>query len=116
MGRVYVRVRKGQGFTFEEREEFRDAFARAAAQLPAMFRAYWHCWKEAETIPPQFLVYADSGSLVLRLTRLDKGGYRADGITGRGTVIYAVAADTITQAIRATGLLKEEGHCKTGSL
>ena len=34
----------------------------------------------------------------------------------RGTVIYAVAADTITRAIRATGLLKEEGHCSTGSL
>ncbi len=98
-------IREGLGFTVGEREEFQRAFERATAQLPVMFRSFWHRWEEADTIPPEFLVYAENGSLVLRLTRLNSGGYRAAGITGQGSVIYAVAARSITEALRAAGLL-----------
>ena len=98
-------IREGLGFTLGEREDFQRAFERALAQMPEMFRPFWHRWEESDVIPPEFLVYAENGSLVLRLTRLNSGGYRAAGITGKGLVIYAVAARSINEAFRAAGLL-----------
>lgn len=98
-------VRDALGFSVEEREEFERAFGRATALLPAMFRPYWHRWEESAELPPRFTVFAENGSEVLRLTRLNSGGYRAAGITGQGSVIYAVAARSIADAFRSAGLL-----------
>lgn len=98
-------IREGGGFSASEREEFARAFDRIVARLPAMFRPFWHRWEETGAFPPEIVVYAEDDSRVLRLTALASGGYRASGITARGSVIYAVAATSITEALRATGLL-----------
>jgi hypothetical protein len=98
-------IREGLGFSFGEREEFRRAFEQATARLPAMFRSFWHRWEETPGLPPEFIIYADNGTAVLRLTRLNSGGYRAAGVTGQGAVIYAVAARSITEAFKSAGLL-----------
>ncbi len=98
-------AREGLGFSYSEREEFQRAFERATARLPGMFRSFWHRWEEVTAVPPEFVVYAEDGTQVLRLTRLNSGGYRAAGVTGQGAVIYAVAARSITDAFRSAGLL-----------
>ncbi|MDM4769184.1 hypothetical protein [Solimonas sp. SE-A11] len=98
-------AREGLGFSYGEREEFQRSFERAAARLPGMFRSFWHRWEETSGIPPEFIVHAEDGTQVLRVTRLNSGGYRAAGVTGQGSVIYAVAARSITDAFKAAGLL-----------
>ncbi len=91
-------------FTAGEREEFRLAFELAASRLPTLFRSFWHRWEETHSPHPEFLVYAENGTAVLRLTRLISGDYRADGMTGPHRVTYA-AGRTITGALMGTGLL-----------
>jgi len=98
-------IREGLGFSYGEREEFQRAFEHATARLPAMFRSFWHRWEESSGLPPEFIIYAEDGTRTLRLTRLNSGGYRAAGITGKGAVIYAVAARSITDAFKSAGLL-----------
>jgi hypothetical protein len=98
-------IREGLGFSYGEREEFQRAFEHATARLPVMFRSFLYRWEETSGPPPEFIIYAEDGTRTLRLTRLNYGGYRAAGITGKGAVIYAVAARSITDAFKSAGLL-----------
>ena len=92
-------------FTFSERKEFQRAFDEISRQLPGMFRSFWHRWEEIRDVQPVFSVYAEDGSVVLRITRLRSGRYRAAGITKNKTILYAVAGHSITEALRSAGLL-----------
>lgn len=93
-------------FNPDERRDFARAFRLIAAHLPAMFRSFWHRAEEIQWAgSPCFIVYAEDGNPVIRLRRLVSGSYRTDGFTSKGTVLYAVAARSIHEALRAAGLL-----------
>lgn len=97
-------VRAGPGFSFRERDEFRQGFEEAAARLPEMFRPFWHRWAQDHLLP-QFVVYAADGTPVLTLRRLGSGLFRVEGLRGTRKVVYATAARGITEALRTTGLI-----------
>lgn len=92
-------------FTFAERREFQRAFEAMADTLPKMFRPFLHRWTEETGPHPTFVIYAEDGSAVLRLTRIAIEGYRVVGVTRGGAVIYAVSAPSIRDGLRSAGLL-----------
>lgn len=98
-------VSESSSFTFAERNEFQRAFDAVTARIPKMFRSFVHHWAEEPGLQPSFVIHAEDGSLVLRITRMQKGSYRAQGVTKDGTIIYGGSEPSISSALRASGLL-----------
>lgn len=92
-------------FSYAERNEFQRAFEAMEATLPKVFRPFLHRWAEESGPHPTFIIYAEDGSAVLRLSRVAKESYRSVGITKSGTVIYTLSASSIRKALRSAGLL-----------
>ena len=92
------------GFSYRERQEFGQSFARIAEGLPLMFRPFWHRWQETPGPLATLTVFDCHGGVSLRLTRVGPDRIRMEAAGHERMVVCAEAAHSIAEAIDASGL------------
>ncbi len=92
------------GFSYRERQEFGQSFARIAEVLPLMFRPCWHRWQEAPGPPATLTVYDCHGGVSLQLARAGPDRIRGEAAGHERMVVCIEAARSIAEAIDASGL------------
>jgi len=93
------------GYTRTEAAELRAAFEQVRERLPALFRGFWHRGEIPPGMPALFRIYAEDGTPVLQLERIDLGRYRSIGLARGQRIVYANCCLSIDTAMQAAGLL-----------